>query len=51
MRKGKKMETSEHLLIHDDGMQAPLLPQEQTIDDEYQVESIAQSGKKICLKF
>jgi hypothetical protein len=47
MRKGKRMETSEHILINDDGMQAPLLSQEQNSDDDYQVEPIVEIGMKI----
>jgi hypothetical protein len=46
MRKGKRMESSEHSLINDDGMQAPLLPQEQTIDDDYHIESASETSKK-----
>ncbi len=41
------METSEHILINDDGMQAPLLSQEQNSDDDYQVEPIVEIGMKI----
>jgi len=47
MRKGKKMEISEHVLINDDGMQALLLPQEQNSEDDYQMELISQNRKEI----
>ncbi len=41
------MEISEHVLINDDGMQAPLLPQEQNSEDDYQMELISQNRKEI----
>ncbi len=47
----KKMETSEDGLLQDDGMQAPLLANEELNQDEYRMESTIERRKNIFLDF
>jgi hypothetical protein len=45
MRVGKRMDTSEHGLINDDGMQAPLLSNEENDGDFYRIEPSSRTRK------